>query len=71
KDRIVSEDSAEEFLLTDEYTGSAILEHAADIAWFCGDAERAVYLWRLAVKRADKDATPLLLKKARKKKYIK
>lgn len=70
-DKVVPEDCTEEFLLTDEYTGSAILEHAADIAWFCGDAERAAYLWRLAVRRADTDATPLLQKKARKKKYIK
>lgn len=70
-DKVVPRDSSEHFLLKDEYTSSAILEHAADIAWMNGDKERAVYLWEMAVKRGDKDATPVLIKKAKKKKYYK
>lgn len=70
-DKVVPRDSTEEFLMTDGHTTSAIMEHAADIAWMNGDIERAVYLWQLAVKRGDDDATPLLRKKARKKKYYK
>lgn len=70
-DKVVPRDSSEHFFMKDEYTSSAILEHAADIAWMNGDTERAVYLWRIAVKRGDKDATPMLTKKAKKKKYYK
>ncbi len=68
-DKVVPRDSTEQFLMTDGHTTSAILEHAADIAWMNGDTQRAVYLWQLAVRRGDKDATPMLPKKARKKKY--
>lgn len=68
-DMVVPRDSSDTFLLTDESTESNILEHAADIAWMNGDEERAVLLWQLAVKRGD-SATPLLAKKAKKKKYI-
>jgi tetratricopeptide (TPR) repeat protein len=70
-ERVVPRDSSEHYLLTDDYTGSAILEHAGDIAWMNGDTQRAIYLWQLAVKRGDADVTPLLPKKARKKKYYK
>lgn len=68
-DKVVPRDSSEHFLMTDEHTSSAILEHAGDISWMNGDTERAVYLWKMAAKRADDDATPVLLKKAKKKKY--
>jgi tetratricopeptide (TPR) repeat protein len=68
-DRVVPRDSTEEFLMKDEHTTSAILEHAADVAWMNGDAQWAIRLWQLAVKRGDADATPMLNKKARKKKY--
>ncbi len=68
-DKVVPLDSTEHFLMTDGHTTSAILEHAADIAWMNGDAQRAVYLWQLAVKRGDEDATPLLQKKAKRKRY--
>lgn len=70
-DKVVPRDSTEHFLLADDHTTSAILEHAADIAWMTGDEERAIYLWELAVRRNDDDATPMLKKKARKKKYYK
>ena len=70
-ERVVPRDSSEHYLLTDDYTGSAILEHAGDIAWMNGDTQRAIYLWQLAAKRGDADVTPLLPKKARKKKYYK
>ena len=70
-DKVVPRDSTEHFLLTDDHTTSAMLEHAADIAWITGDEERAIYLWELAVRRNDDDATPMLKKKARKKKYYK
>ena len=70
-DKVVPPDSSEHFLMTDLYTNTAILEHAGDIAWMNGDAERAVYLWQLAVKRADDELTPALKKKAKKKKYYK
>lgn len=68
--QVVSPDSAETSLLTDEKTTSVILEHAGDIAWMNGDQGRACYLWQLAVKRNDGDASPLLRKKAQKRKYI-
>lgn len=68
-DKVVPRDSTEEFLMKDEHTTSAILEHAADVAWMNGDAQWAIHLWQLAVKRGDADATPMLNKKARKKKY--
>jgi tetratricopeptide (TPR) repeat protein len=70
-DKVVPPDSSEHFLMTDLYTNTAILEHAGDIAWMNGDAKRAVYLWQLAVKRADDELTPALKKKAKKKKYYK
>lgn len=68
-DKVVPRDSSEQYLMTDEYTGSAILEHAGDIAWMNGDEERAVYLWQTALKRGDDGTTALLHKKARKKRY--
>lgn len=70
-DKVVPQDTTEHFLMTDEYTSTTILEHAGDIAWMNGDKERAVLLWKLAVKRGDDDVTPVLLKKAKKKKYYK
>lgn len=69
-DMVVPRDSSDAFLLENEHTSANILEHAADIAWMNGEEERAVALWRLAVKRGD-DVSPILLKKAKKKKYIK
>lgn len=69
-DMVVPRDSSDAFLLENEHTSANILEHAADIAWMNGEEERAVALWRLAVKRGD-DVSPVLLKKAKKKKYIK
>lgn len=69
--QVVCPDSTESSLLRDEKTTSAILEHAADIAWMNGDQGRACYLWQLAVKRGDDDGTPALKKKASKRKYIK
>lgn len=68
-DKVVPRDSTEQFLMSDEYTGSAILEHAGDIAWMNGDESRAVCMWQLAVKRGDPGVTPVLHKKARKKRY--
>lgn len=68
-DKVVPRDSSEQFLMTDLYTSTAILEHAGDIAWMNGDAERATYLWQLAVRRGDDDVTPILRKKAKKRKY--
>jgi tetratricopeptide (TPR) repeat protein len=56
-DKVVPRESTEKFLLTDEYTSSVILEHAGDIAWMNGEQERAIYLWRLALKRGDKDVS--------------
>lgn len=70
-DIVVPRDSSEHFLMTDLYTSTAILEHAGDVAWMNGDMERAIYLWQLAVKRADDELTPVLMKKAKKKKYFK
>ena len=68
-DKVVPRDSSEQFLMTDLYTSTAILEHAGDIAWVNGDAERATYLWQLAVRRGDDEVTPILRKKAKKRKY--
>lgn len=68
-DKVVPRDSSEQFLMTDLYTSTAILEHAGDIAWMNGDAERAAYLWQLAVRRGDDEVTPILRKKAKKRKY--
>ena len=70
-DIVVPRDSSEHFLMTDLYTSTAILEHAGDVAWMNGDMERAIYLWQLAVKRADDELTPVLMKKANNKKYFK
>ena len=70
-DIVVPRDSSEHFLMTDLYTSTAILEHAGDVAWMNGDMECAIYLWQLAVKRADDELTPVLMKKAKKKKYFK
>lgn len=68
-DKVVPRDSSEQFLMTDLYTSTAILEHAGDIAWMNGDAERATYLWQLAVRRGDDEVTPILRKKAKKRRY--
>lgn len=68
-DKVVPRDSSEQFLMTNLYTSTAILEHAGDIAWMNGDAERATYLWQLAVRRGDDEVTPILRKKAKKRKY--
>lgn len=68
-DKVVPRYSSEQFLMTDLYTSTAILEHAGDIAWMNGDAERATYLWQLAVRRGDDEVTPILRKKAKKRKY--
>jgi tetratricopeptide (TPR) repeat protein len=70
-DKVVPRESTEKFLLTDEYTSSVILEHAGDIAWMNGEQERAIYLWRLALKRGDKDVSSVLKKKSKKGKYYK
>lgn len=70
-DKVVLRESTEKFLLTDEYTSSVILEHAGDIAWMNGEQERAIYLWRLALKRGDKDVSSVLKKKSKKGKYYK
>ena len=70
-DKVVPRESTEKFLLTDEYTSSVILEHAGDIAWMNGEQERATFLWRLALKRGDKDVSSVLKKKSKKGKYYK
>lgn len=70
-DKVVPRESTEKFLLTDDYTSSVILEHAGDIAWMNGEQERAIYLWRLALKRGDKDVSSVLKKKSKKGKYYK
>lgn len=70
-DLVVSPDSTETSLLQDPFTHSSILEHAGDIAWFCGEQDRALWLWQLALQRGDGDATAALPKKVKKKKYVK
>lgn len=70
-DRVVSPDSTGAALLADPANTSVILEHAADIAWFNGDTGRACYLWDLAVRRGDDDVSDVLLKKSKKRKYVK
>ena len=70
-DRVVSPDSTGAALLADPASTSVILEHAADIAWFNGDTGRACYLWDLAVRLGDEDVSAVLLKKSKKRKYLK
>lgn len=70
-DRIVPQDSVEQFLEKDTLISGVVLEHAGDIAWMNDDKTRAILLWEYALKRPDKGASPMLLKKYRKKKYYK
>ncbi len=70
-DKVVPQDSLEQFLATDTLVSAVILEHAGDIAWMNGDQQRALLLWQTALERAgkDDDVTTVLPKKVRKKKY--
>lgn len=70
-DRIVPQDSIEQILEKDTLISGVVLEHVGDIAWMNGDKARAILLWEYALKRPDKGASPMLLKKYRKKKYYK
>lgn len=68
---IVPQDSLEQFLASDTTVSAVVLEHAGDIAWMTGDRPRALLLWQHAEERNDKGVSPVLMKKARKKKYYK
>ncbi len=69
---VVPQDSIEQFLATDTTQSAVVIEHAGDIAWMCGNKERAILLWRHASKMKDQDGVSnVLTKKARKKKYYK
>lgn len=69
-DRVVSPDSTDEQLLSDEELSTALLEHAGDIYYQCGMQERALHLWQLAKKKNGADSG-LLSKKIKQKKYVK
>lgn len=70
-DRVVAPEASDEELLADSALNAGLLEHAGDIYFHCGDSERAVRLWRLALSLDDGTGTALLPKKAKKKKYLK
>lgn len=70
-DRVVAPEASDEELLADSSVNAGLLEHAGDIYFHCGDSERAVHLWRLALSLDDGTGTALLPKKVKKKKYLK
>lgn len=73
-ERVVDSDAPADSLLAEREMSAAVLEHAGDIYAKCGEMDKALYYWDLALRsplRADDKATPLLKKKLKKKKYIK
>lgn len=70
-DRVVSPDASDDELLADSALNAGLLEHAGDIYFHCGDSDRAVRLWRLALSLDDGTGTAILPKKVKKKKYLK
>ena len=54
----------------DEDVSGVVLEHAGDIYYQCGDAEKALIYWKMADEKNDEDTTNLLKQKIKTKKYI-
>ena len=54
----------------DEDVSGVVLEHAGDIYYQCGDAEKALIYWKMADEKNDEDTTELLKQKIKTKKYI-
>lgn len=54
----------------DERISSGVLEHAGDIYYICGDAEKALFYWKKAWEKGAEDASPLLREKIQTKKYV-
>ncbi len=71
--RIVPQDTLEQFLASDSLVSAVVMEHAGDIAWMNGDEERAALLWEHALQRVGKDdeTSVVLRKKAKKRRYFK
>ena len=70
-DQVISPDSTDSVLLSDEDLSCTLFEHAGDIAWMNGNPAQAARFWSLAVQTDDKeDITQVLLKKNRKHKYF-
>ena len=70
-DRVVSPDSDEDELMNNKDLQGNVIEHAGDIYFMTGDRQTAVWLWNIALMKADDTTTERLPKKIRKKKYIK
>jgi Tfp pilus assembly protein PilF len=70
-DRVVSPESDEDELMNNKDLQGNVIEHAGDIYFMTGDRQTAVWLWNIALMKADDTTTERLPKKIRKKKYIK
>lgn len=70
-DRVVSPESDEDELMNNKDLQGNVIEHAGDIYYMTGDRQTAVWLWNIALQKADGSTTEKLPKKIRKKKYIK
>ena len=68
-DKVVPPDSSDVVLLRERYCMSNVLEHAGDIAWMVNMKDEAMRFWRLADKRNDGTASPVLKRKIKKKRY--
>jgi hypothetical protein len=69
-DRVISPEATDESLLSDDETTAALLEHAGDIYYHCGEPEKAFRYWQIAQKKGGTD-TGTLDKKIKQKKYVK
>lgn len=70
-DRVVDPESDEDQLMNNKDLQGNVIEHAGDIYYMTGDRQTAVWLWNIAMQKADDTTTENLPKKIRKKKYIK
>ena len=69
-DRVISPEATDERLLSDDEATAALLEHAGDIYYHCGEPEKAFRYWQVAQKKGGTD-TGTLDKKIKQKKYVK
>ena len=69
-DKVVNPEEPEDSILANPRLQGNVIEHAGDIYSQLGDAEQALRLWQLAVRKKDDTCTPVIGKKIKKKHYI-
>jgi len=70
-DRVIAPETTDDELLESDNLQANLIEHAGDIYIQCGEVEKALRYWKLALAKDDGTCTATLKKKIKQKRYVK